>query len=109
GEDRRKSRNPRSDKLAELRAVELTVEALRNSGWSVEKDRQSDGVGYDISFSDGVQTLHVEIKGIQGSRLAFNVTPKEYWRAENDERWVVVAVTSVLSPRDFRLHLITRD
>lgn len=109
GEDRPKSNNPRSDKLAELRAVELTVEALRNSGWSVERDRQSDGVGYDISFSDGVQTLHVEIKGIQGSRLAFNVTPKEYWRAENDERWVLVAVTSVLSPRDFQLHLITRD
>ena len=41
--------------------------------------------------------------------LAFNLTPKECWRVETDPDFVVVAVTNVLSPTAFKLHLITRD
>ncbi len=62
-----------------------------------------------LEITNGTQTLHVEVKGVQGSRLAFNLTPKEYWRAETDPEWVVVAVTSVLSPTNYRLNLVTRD
>jgi len=103
------SRNRRRDKLAEERAVALTIKALEKAGWTYAKDCQQDGTGYDLEFSRAGQNLHVEVKGIQGSNLAFNVTPKEFWRAETDPEWVVVAVTSVLSPANFKLHLITRD
>ena len=84
-------------------------EALKRDGWTRSANRQSDGVGYDLEFTKNARTLKVEVKGIQGRTLAFNVTPKEWWRAETDPDWVLVAVTSVLSPRDFRLHLLTRN
>jgi len=103
------SGDPRRNKIAELRAVDLARGSLVTGGWSLIADRQRDGVGYDLEFSLGARTLHVEIKGIQGSDLIFNLTPKELWRAETDESWVLVAVTSVLSPMDYKIQLLTRD
>jgi hypothetical protein len=103
----RRRTDPRNDKLAEQRAVELVVRAFGAQGWSIVRDCQSDGVGYDLLVARGDCELHVEVKGIQGSNVAFNMTPKEVWRLETDPRFVVVAVTSVLSPSDPRLHLLT--
>ena len=91
------------------RAVELTVKALSTDGWTYSADRQRDGVGYDLEFTKQGATLKVEVKGIHGNRLAFNLTPKETWRAETDADWVLVAVTSVLSPTAYRLNLISRE
>ena len=104
----RSSSDRRRDRVAELRAVELTTGALQADGWTLTADRQKDGVGYDLEFSRDGQTLKVEVKGIQGPRLVFNVTPKEAWRAETDDAWVLVAVTQVLSPTDYAIHLLTR-
>ena len=50
----------------------------------------------------------MEVKGIQGTRLAFNLTPKELWRATIDDSWVLVAVLSVLSPTSFSPVLLDR-
>lgn len=97
------------DKVAEQRAVELAIAAIEADGWVLSADRQADGVGYDLEFTSNDRLLKVEVKGIQGRALAFNLTPKEWWRAETDSDWIVVAVSSVLSPKDFRLHLLTRD
>jgi uncharacterized protein DUF3883 len=99
----------RRDKLAEERAVELATAALQADGWAVLADRQKEGVGYDLEFARGERVIKVEIKGIQGPDLTFNLTPKELWRAETDPHWVVVAVTSVLSPRNYRVNLVMRD
>lgn len=99
----------RKDRLAEQRAVELTTEGLTKDGWRRSADRQKDGVGYDLEFRKGGRRLKVEVKGIQGSDLVFNLTPKEAWRAETDPDWIVVAVTGVLSPRAAQLHLLTRE
>ena len=46
---------------------------------------------------------------MQSGRLEFNLTPKEFDRAKSHENWVVVVVTSVLSPHNFNVHLITRN
>ncbi len=99
----------KKDRLAEKRAINLTIEALEKSGWAYTNDRQKDGTGYDLEFEKCGEKLHVEVKGIQGKRLVFNVTPKELWRAQTDAEWVLVAVSSVLSPTSPKLHLITRD
>lgn len=99
----------RRDKLAEERAVELATAALRADGWAVHADKQLAGVGYDLEFVRGARVIKVEIKGIQGPDLAFNLTPKELWRAETDPHWVVIAVTSVLSPASYAVRLVTRD
>ncbi|OAB87933.1 hypothetical protein AWH69_07900 [Janibacter melonis] len=100
--------NPGENKLAEHRAVDLATLALTKAGWTLHRDCQSDGVGYDLDFLKNGEHLHVEVKGIKASKLTFNLTPKEYWRAETDDRWVVVAVTNVLAPTP-EVHLLTRD
>lgn len=105
----RSATDRKKDRLAEKRAVELTIKALETAGWTYTEDRQKDGVGYDLEFTRDGRQLHVEVKGVHGVRLAFNVTPKELWRAETDEAWVLIAVTSVLSPTAPSLHFITRD
>lgn len=97
------------DRLAELRAVELATKALEADGWSMSADRQTDGVGYDLEFRRADRRLHVEVKGVQGADLTFNLTPKEWWRVKTDEEFVVVAVTSVLSPRSYTVNLLARD
>lgn len=87
----------------------LTKRALRAAGWALTQDCQKDGVGYDLRFAKGTAELHVEVKGVQSSTLAFNMTPKETWRLETDPDFVVVTVTSVLSPHAYKMHLLTCD
>lgn len=96
-------------KAAEQRAINLVIRAMRRNGWSLDRDRQADGVGYDLEFSKEAGRVHVEVKGVMSSTLAFNLTPKESWRAETDPYFMVIAVTSVLSPAGYSLHAITRD
>ncbi len=105
----RRSQNRVRDRLAEQRGIEIAIAALKSDGWTLTRDRQKDGVGYDLEFTKDDQLLHAEVKGIQGALLTFNLTPKELWRAETDDRWIVVAVTSVLSPTAYRAHIVTRE
>lgn len=97
------------NKLAEQRAITLARQALEAQGWTLKRDCQKDGVGYDLLYELGARELHVEVKGIMSSVLAFNLTPKESWRVETDVNFVVIAVTNVLSPSAFDLKLLTRD
>ncbi|GAB2678261.1 protein NO VEIN domain-containing protein [Thalassiella azotivora] len=100
--------NSRRNKLAETRGISLAQLALEADGWALKRDCQRDGVGFDLLFAKADRELHVEVKGVMASKLAFNLTPKESWRVEWDNHFVVVAVTNVLSPTAFRLHLLTR-
>lgn len=104
-----KSRNSKRDKLAEKRAVDIVIKAMAKDGWVMTRDRQKDGMGYDLDFEKAARRLKVEVKGIQGVRLTFNITPKELWRAQTDPEWVLIAVTSVLSPTDPKVQFVTRD
>lgn len=103
------SSNQGRNKLTEQRAISLVRHSLEFAGWTCTRDCQADGVGYDLEFSKGSRQLHAEVKGIQGSLLTFNITPKECWRAENDRDWLLLAVTNVLSPAQAEIHVITRD
>lgn len=103
------SRSTIRDRLAERRAIEIAKEALASAGWKLARDCQADGVGYDLEFVRAEQILRVEVKGIQGPFLRFNLTPKELAVASVNDGWILVAVTSVLSPRDFKPVLLTRD
>lgn len=101
-------RNSARNKLAEKRAVDLARQALEAQGWELKRDCQKDGVGYDLLYRKEERELHVEVKGIISNTLAFNLTPKESWRVETDEDFVVLAVTNVLSPHAYTLNLLTR-
>ncbi len=99
--------NRRASKAAEVRAILLATKALELAGWGLARDCQMDGVGYDLLFTRSGRDIHVEVKGIQGPDLVFNLTPKEWWRAQMDPDWFVVAVTSVLSPTQPQVQVVT--
>ncbi len=98
-----------TNKVIEQRAVQAALQAMTSDGWLMTADRQLDGVGYDLEFTRSHRKLHVEVKGIQSSRLAFNLTPKELWRAQNDPAWILIAVTQALSLRHLKVNVVTRD
>lgn len=86
-----------TNRLVELRAIDVATECLQGDGWDLICDRQKDGCGYDLEFGKSGEVLHVEVKGIKSSTVAFNVTPKERWRIETDPSFVLIAVTKALS------------
>ncbi|MFL6099329.1 MAG: protein NO VEIN domain-containing protein [Actinomycetales bacterium] len=97
------------DRLTEQRAVELVKNFLSADDWVLVRDNQLDGVGFDLTFSKEERSLHVEVKGIRAPTIAFNITPKEWWRCLTDSDFVVFAVTEVLSPANFYIHILGRD
>jgi Domain of unknown function (DUF3883) len=96
------------DKYAEIRAVQIVQTALGMEGWSLVRDCQSLGVGYDLEYEKGGRLLLVEVKGIQGSSLAFNMTAKEWAVAVAVPSFVVIAVTEVLDDALFVIHTVDR-
>jgi hypothetical protein len=62
-----------------------------------------------LNYRDGDVEYHVEVKGIQSPVLAFNVTPKEWWRCETDDAFLILAVTRVLTADDYYIHVLPRD
>ena len=104
---RRRTADDRArDKIVEERAVILAIRHLTSLGWELSADRQKDGVGYDVELTHGSRTMHLEIKGIQGTRLEFNLTAKEWRRALTDPDFVLAGVTDVLNPTKVHVHLL---
>lgn len=99
----------RLDKLAEQRAIHLVRRYLAEQRWLETADMQKQGVGYDLKFERDGQELHVEVKGVQGSRLHFNLTAKEWQRVLHDENFVVLSVTNVLDDARLRVRVVTRQ
>lgn len=102
-------RDRAADKVVEERAVAAALKHLEASGWTLRADRQRDGVGYDLEMERDGRVLHVEVKGVRGTRLEFNVTAKEWWRAETDPLFVVAAVTGVLRIGAIRVNMLSRE
>lgn len=103
---RRGSRDHKLNKLTEIRAVEIATTYLASKGWMLKHDRQSDGVGYDLEFQQHGSTLFVEVKGIRGRDLAFNLTAKEWHQCLNLPGFVLIAVTSALDNETFKIHVL---
>ena len=103
---RRSASDRERDKIVEERAVLLATKYLESHGWKVVADRQKEGAGYDLELTDGSRAMHLEVKGIQGPRLEFNLTAKEWWRARTDPDFVLAGVTDVLSPAKVYVNLL---
>ncbi|GAA1250417.1 hypothetical protein GCM10009633_23950 [Janibacter melonis] len=103
-------RNPeqrKRDRVAEQRAVEISIKYFEDRGWTMTADRQKDGVGYDLELRKEERVIHLEVKGIQSGRLAYNLTQKEWHRARTDPAFLVAAVTDVHSPTRCKVNLMT--
>lgn len=106
---RRRTASTEVNRAIEKSAIELVKCAFDRSGWKLARDRQADGAGYDLDFVSGAQRRKVEVKGIQGDRLEFNLTPKEFWRAKEDPEFLLVAVTGALDEGRRRIHVVSRE
>ena len=99
----------RIDKFIEKRAIHLTKAFMEANEWRLQRDCQALGVGFDLEFEKGGIVRHVEVKGVGGPRLAFNMTALEWRRVLEDKDFLVIAVTSVLDPSSTHIHVLTRD
>jgi hypothetical protein len=97
-------RNRNLDKLTEVRAVEIATMYMSSIGWTLKHDRQRDGVGYDLEFEKDGVTLLVEVKGIRGSTLAFNMTAKEWYQCISGSKFLLIAITRVLENENFLIN-----
>ena len=97
-------RNRELDKLTEVRAVEIATTYMASKGWALRHDRQRDGVGYDLEFQKNGMTLFVEVKGIRGKNLAFNMTAKEWHKCVNTPQFLLIAITRALDNETFQIH-----
>lgn len=94
------------NKAAEIKAIEIATAYLHSQGWILKRDCQKLGLGYDLQFGRATEELHVEVKGIRGSRLAFNMTAKEWHTCKTDRQFLLLAITSVLDRNSFTINVL---
>lgn len=107
--NRRRSHERDLNRVTEVRAVEIATAYLSSKGWALKHDRQIDGVGYDLEFQKEESTLYVEVKGIRGNDLVFNMTAKEWHQSLNLHGFVLIAVTNALDNETFKIHVLWPD
>lgn len=97
-DNRGKRRKPSQEQIrrVEQAAVTVAMKYFFKEGLSMIEDCQQKGVGYDFVFADKKERLHVEVKGVSGSKIDFNLTPKELKCAKNDRKWKLLVVTDAL-------------
>lgn len=88
--------NPETNRKVEKAAIKAVTEWYENEGWTVQS-KEADKCGYDLLCKRGLEEKHVEVKGVQGSLVAFIITANERGKAKDDTNFVLCVVTSVLS------------
>lgn len=89
--------SPVENKLVEAAAVQAVVNHYQTGGWwvrSVERDK----CGFDLECTKGAVVEQVEVKGVSGTELCFVITAGEVRQARENPKFVLVVVTSALSP-----------
>jgi Protein NO VEIN, C-terminal len=87
---------PEQNARVEKAAIKAVRARLVSEGWTV-RSAESEKVGYDLECINGKRCLHVEVKGIRGTKVSFILTNGERRRAAEDSQFQLVAVTSALS------------
>jgi hypothetical protein len=81
----------------ELAAVEAVTKRYRAAGYVV-RSVESENLGWDLYASKGQDTLRVEVKGVSGTNVYFELTPNEYAKLkQHSEIYRVCVVCSALS------------
>jgi hypothetical protein len=94
------------DKQTETQAVEIVLSYLCKQGWELLHDNQRDGVGYDFEFTNNGESLLIEVKGIRGSKLEFNMTAREFFICSSKKNFRLIAVTDVLEAENYKIHVL---
>ena len=96
----------KTNRLVEQAAITKVTRFLIRQGYTV-RSRESEGIGYDLDASKNGKTLHVEVKGISGSKIQFPITTNEVQRAMTDSAFRLLAVTAART-RAARVHSFQR-
>lgn len=89
--------DPFKRKRVEDSAVNETVTFYEKLGYSVDS-KEKDNLGWDLEATLGNETLKIEVKGLSGSEVIFELTPNEYQKmGEFKEEYIVCVVTDALN------------
>ena len=91
--------DPFTNQVVEHAAMDSVMDHYRGLGFTVD-DVSALSCGWDITCTRaGGSELHIEVKGIAGSKVAFLLTANEYKTATADPCWRLAAVTDALEAR----------
>lgn len=95
----------KENKAVEMAACRHVERHYRSKGFKLTS-REAEKVGYDFDAVRNGTTLHVEVKGVSGSLVAFPITVNEVNRARKDRQFRLAVVTAARSKTP-RLHEFT--
>jgi hypothetical protein len=101
-----RKRSRKLDKQTETQAVEIALAYLSVQGWELLHDNQLDGVGYDFEFVKDGQSLLIEVKGIRGTQLEFNMTAREFFVCSTQKNFRLIAITNTLNEKEYEVHVL---
>jgi hypothetical protein len=88
--------DPATNAKVERVAMELVTSTYLERGWAPE-DVSAQKVGWDITMRKGDEELHLEVKGVSGSKPTILLTRNEHKTAQTDQVWQLAVVTQALT------------
>jgi len=88
--------DPATNARVEQAAMEAAMATYQARGWLVS-DVSRQNLGWDITAQRGGDELHLEVKGVSGSKPRFALTRNEYGKADTDWAWRLALVTKALT------------
>ena len=100
--------DPEKRKKVEDNAINETTKFYEKLGYSVNSV-ESDNKGWDLEVSLGNKMFKVEVKGLSGSEIIFELTPNEYDKMKKfKEDYIICVLTNALNS-DHKLHRFFSD
>jgi hypothetical protein len=88
--------DPETNPEVERAAVRFVTSHYKLQGWTVVSV-ENQKIGYDLRCMREAEVKHVEVKGVRGDEVCFQLTAGEKARAESDKLFCVCVVTRALA------------
>lgn len=103
---------PRQPDIEIRLAVEKAAMDAALGYFSNAQDVSNQNLGWDITVPGGntTQETYVEVKGLSGPKVRFELTPNEYSALkQHGQRYILFVLTSALDPDANRIHVFTHE
>jgi hypothetical protein len=97
---------PEQNRLVEQAACKAVCNHFTKRGYIIIS-REKENVGYDFDVTRKNEMIHVEVKGISGSALKFQITANEVACAKTDSKFRLAVVTEATTPQK-KVHFFSR-
>ncbi|PXX98779.1 hypothetical protein DF185_15485 [Marinifilum breve] len=82
--------------LVEQIAINYVLDHFEELNYTIIS-KERDNVGWDLEATKGDVTLYIEVKGLSGKEVSFELTPNEYMKSkENSTQYIIAVVTNCL-------------